>query len=1445
MNPQELLRLLERSAAAGQTVATAFSSAIGVAPAVVEAPLQIGQEALRQVERLTEGLNRLTSEVLRLGHTFTDFFTTVGMGFTRLTAIVDPFLRLIGGTPWLGDFQRSAAVLTTFFTNLGAIVTNTSNALLALRDITLSAMSGIVNLTTAAVRGFQTLLQIGQGLVTTFGHLAQMMQNALLAPLRVLGTVPSALKPIIGFGLAGAAIGSMAPGIGTAVGLAVGAGVGAIVCVVGQMLPTAFQALGAVIGGVLAGAIIKGLAGAFGYQLPVLAYGLIALFGPMLSRLMAQLLSVFGAIGDALGRLVQVIGDAVSKVGQAFGRLVEVTVAVAQRYIEALQGLWQMFGAVAARADTVGVALQTLARNAGISREQILGLWKALQEQNIALIEGGEAMTMLIARHPALLQVVPQLAEAAKDWAAAMGVETAHVFRMFSVAVTRGSMEMLEHLNIVYPATIAYQLFAAQIGKTAENLTYLEKSMAIANYLVNVLGRSVKGVYEETFDSLGKLLTSFQRVFQSLQVEAGRYLLPAFSPIARGFYDVLKTLSESLQQGGGLARLFASIGGGIVEGIRRAFGIADIKEFPKTLSQMIRQVIESPAFQQFAQRLGAFVATLTEYFARFLRWIVENLPQVLNRVLTFLQVFITVLAWGWNFLIGLGQAVIQVLQGMGVQLNLSGNVAVAVSQLLTFVASKIGEIVGKIFTFIGNTMTWIGEKLMGFGQWLAQHGELFTKIGKVAVVVFALIAAGFETITKLAIGFGTVMTGVVRILQAGYLALKGQFDAAQQALQQGWNLIKQGWQQQTEAMFGVPKKWGEWAKQQMQQLEQIDWAAISQKFQQAGQWFIERGQVWRQWGQTVQQVMDYASSYAQQRAQQIAQAFQQIVQPTKAAATTPAERAAQVLPEVFRVRTETEQILMQALEAQQRTLGEIYGTMTDIVALQAARVQLAWRIAQAELQNIQLLTMVLKGLATTKDDFASLQEHFKRLSEALATWAQEFNKQLDIAIGYGEKLGRILQTIADLPQKEFFFSPAAAMEATLWQEQLLQNQKAMLELWLQMPLGAEKFAEVTQRYVDVQSKILQLQYEMVSRPLKMILDGVDAVQRYWNTATNILRDFNMGMYGLLDIHLTEARVLAEKIRLLELQAQINRYNYQLYWQIHNQILETKRELFELARRPVIFFGLTRDQINRALTEAQTLMADPQFWARWRLGGPMLTEAAMRLAILRQQPGAAAVTIPDPRVLQLLGAGDLATVLGAYPIMRVWRLMEQVTGRQFPVDLRTVMMGLRQFLLEDIRNVPPPLMGPPPEGYFTQFVPQVWQEALRWGLPMPEFFREPAERVMTLHQGVTNMVMSLQELVRIGREIMNLLLNWQRTMIGAATPPVEATQRVPMTFPWSQLWPMSGRMDVSPIPIKDSKGRILGEVRLYEDVVERIAEEKALQTLHNVFRRSLRGMPTLS
>lgn len=692
--------------AAAQSVALVTHTAQQVVGVLLSVP-EVATSALSAIQSLAEGIQT------QLGEAFQ--FLTIGSeelgDFGYFASYISRGMRAAAG---LITAQIVAATqpLATVASLLGGIATKMGDIV----ELAATAAARVAGLAGSVATGISRIVQQASsvllGIGTYIAGVIALFTNFISSIARVFGAI-SGLVSSIGATLERLAkAGADATKRMTAMISTIAGGVTGIISALMPALTTGLLLHVAIIVARNFATIAQPFLTAVGrYISPVTLTlaGIVMLLGPVIGQIGEALSQVLGIVGQVVGGVLKMVGAFAEAVSRAFGALTQITIRYVQGLVGALTGLWQTLGATAARAETVGVALTVMGANAGLARDRILGLWKDLQKQNIAMIESGQSMALLLSRYPALINWTEKLGEAAKDWAVISGFPTAHVFQAFSTAVTRANMAMLEHLNIVYPASLAYQIFASRIGLAAEGLSNFLRSVAVASFLTDVLGRRVKGVYEATYDSLGKLLTSMQRVFQTLRIELGAQLLPAFNLIGK----TLHAIAEGIPKWEGVKILFRGIGEGISRGIMDVFGAGPFGKHPdeNIVAQTLRNVIESPEFLRAAGFISLVVERAVAQVVRVLLNALQNLPQILMRLATYWRMFITFLQIAWSML----RRFIQALLGVGPAARAAGEGVLGMGGSMLATTGILGRISMGLIRF-GMTLVRVGEVLEKWSQ---------------------------------------------------------------------------------------------------------------------------------------------------------------------------------------------------------------------------------------------------------------------------------------------------------------------------------------------------------------------------------------------------------------------------------------------------------------------------------------------------------------------------------------------------------------------------------------------------------------------------------------------------------------------------------------------------------------------------------------------------------
>lgn len=246
------------------------------------------------------------------------------------------------------------------------------------------------------------------------------------------------------------------------------------------------------------------------------------------------------------------VENSVHQSGVEIGLLGGVVAGLTNKLVEmALQGVTSFVKFVEsskdlrARVDTLGVSLNIVGQNAGYSKDQLAAYEKAVSKNGITTRQTRDALIQM-AQSELDLDKASQLARVSQDAAVNAGVSSAEAFQRITYAIITLQPEILRNMNLTVDLQSEYSKFAAQQGKTAEQLSYTEKKQIALNAVLRQ-GETIAGTYEAAMGSVGKMLTSLERYQEQLQYELGGLFQPAYFQAVSAYKDALSGLLKFLE----------------------------------------------------------------------------------------------------------------------------------------------------------------------------------------------------------------------------------------------------------------------------------------------------------------------------------------------------------------------------------------------------------------------------------------------------------------------------------------------------------------------------------------------------------------------------------------------------------------------------------------------------------------------------------------------------------------------------------------------------------------------------------------------------------------------------------------------------------------------------------------------------------------------------------
>ena len=166
-----------------------------------------------------------------------------------------------------------------------------------------------------------------------------------------------------------------------------------------------------------------------------------------------------------------------------------------------------------------------------ITGESLKLLTSRLQAATEGQLAFGEAsQSVAIARAAGITaDQIGRLGTLAKNASIALGRDLTDSLNRLIRGATKGEPELLDELGIILRLEVAAKKYAAQIGKSAEQLSIFEKSQAVTNEVLEQGERKFQDFQTEV-NQFGKMLKSFDDLLNSLK----KTLAALFEPIATG-----------------------------------------------------------------------------------------------------------------------------------------------------------------------------------------------------------------------------------------------------------------------------------------------------------------------------------------------------------------------------------------------------------------------------------------------------------------------------------------------------------------------------------------------------------------------------------------------------------------------------------------------------------------------------------------------------------------------------------------------------------------------------------------------------------------------------------------------------------------------------------------------------------------------------------------------
>lgn len=173
------------------------------------------------------------------------------------------------------------------------------------------------------------------------------------------------------------------------------------------------------------------------------------------------------------------------------------------------------FVSTAARTETLGVAMNSVARASGYATDVLNEHKKAVMDMGIAEQESMQILTRFM---QAQLDTADasKLARVAQDAAVIANMNSSEAAEQMTEAIAKQRPVLLSQFGMTKNLNEIYKEYGTSLGKTGNQLTSAERKQAMLNYILQE-GEKIAGTYEASMGAVGKQIGSLPRYYDTLK----------------------------------------------------------------------------------------------------------------------------------------------------------------------------------------------------------------------------------------------------------------------------------------------------------------------------------------------------------------------------------------------------------------------------------------------------------------------------------------------------------------------------------------------------------------------------------------------------------------------------------------------------------------------------------------------------------------------------------------------------------------------------------------------------------------------------------------------------------------------------------------------------------------------------------------------------------------
>lgn len=288
-------------------------------------------------------------------------------------------------------------------------------------------------------------------------------------------------------------------------------------------------------------------------------------FDKQLKSIEDSIAGVKGSVESVSAGMGKTMTGAMTKasiIAQVLIKTFEKVIQVIGKVVGAVFNLGKNLLASGSQLTRMRVATNTLARNLGITQEELDGLRDSLAESNTygikaeqvisslartGLVEMAKSLEAVDARTGNTVKGVNALVLTMKDLGAVAGKSSSEAIAQITDFISRGRTEAVEGMIAIGNLGTEYREYAKTLGKGRGELTAQEEAQARLN-IVQREGAKAFGAYAEAYTTSGKMLDSITDATKSAFEELGAMLEPIWASATTAILGFVQNVRSFLNQ---------------------------------------------------------------------------------------------------------------------------------------------------------------------------------------------------------------------------------------------------------------------------------------------------------------------------------------------------------------------------------------------------------------------------------------------------------------------------------------------------------------------------------------------------------------------------------------------------------------------------------------------------------------------------------------------------------------------------------------------------------------------------------------------------------------------------------------------------------------------------------------------------------------------------------